>query len=125
MISALNYKPYNKGSISGFMDLQVGILTIKGAKLMAGKDGDQMWVALPQMPSIDDEGNKKYHEIIHVTAPVREHIRQAVILDLREQGHIEPDRSEPRRPSRSKQTNKPEDLSEHLPGSQDDIGVPF
>ena len=124
MIAALNYKPWNKGSIIGFMDIQIGVVTIKGARLMAGKDNGQMWVALPRMPSTDDNGNKNYHEIIHVTAPVIEHIRQAVLCDLEAQGHLEKPKREKsftRRPKATHKTPEGEDLSEHYTDGSDDI----
>jgi DNA-binding cell septation regulator SpoVG len=127
MISPLNFKPYNKGSIIGFMDVQIGLVTIKGARLMAGKDNSQMWIALPQMPGTDDDGGKKYHEIIHVTSPVREHIRKAVIAELELQGHISPGDPAPSTSSKPKprpgksQFRGQEDLGEYYSKPGDDI----
>lgn len=123
MISVLNFKEYRKGSMLGFLDLQISILTVRGAKLMAGRDDSDMWVALPRLPSTDGEGDRKWHEIIHVTAPVREHIRQAVILDLQQQGHLDseqPAQQPAKQPAGTKPPSNNQDLSEHMP-QQDDI----
>lgn len=46
MVSALNFKAFSKGTLVGFFDLQFHSLTVKGCRLMDGKNG--LWVALPQ-----------------------------------------------------------------------------
>ena len=130
-VNVLNFKHYGKGSIIGFMDVQIGLVTIKGARLMAGKDNSQMWIALPQMPGTDDNGDKKYHEIIHVTSPVREHIRKAVIAELELQGHLDPGDPAPAAASKPKprpgksQFRGPEDLGEYYSQPGENIGIPF
>ena len=56
MISALNFKPYDKGSLRGFFDLRYHGLTIKGCRVMESSSG--LWVALPQK-EIDQDGERK------------------------------------------------------------------
>jgi hypothetical protein len=36
-VAALNYKPFDKGAIRGFLDLRYHGLTIKGVRLMFGE----------------------------------------------------------------------------------------
>ena len=47
MISVLNFKPFDRGSIRGFFDLWYHGLTIKSCRLMEGNNG--LWFSFPQI----------------------------------------------------------------------------
>ena len=134
--AALNFKPYDKGSLRGFFDLRYYGLTIKGCRLMNGNGG--LWIALPQK-EIDQDGERKWIDQLYLTAPEMDHVRKLVVADLASQGHI-PNTS-PERRTRPQAASKPaskatiptarrtpegEDLSEFYsnPGD-DDNDIPF
>ena len=87
MISAMNFKPFNKGSIEAFFDLRYYGLTIRGCRLMNGDKG--LWVALPQQKGTNDQGETQYFEQLYLTTPEVQHVRSLVLLDIQQQGHIE------------------------------------
>lgn len=126
-VSALNFKPYEKGAMRGFLDLRYFGLTIKGVRLMTGNNG--LWLAFPQRQGTDDGGQVKYYDQLYLTAPEMDHVRRLVIADLQAQGHIQsPDQGTrgtgQQRPPQQGQYRSPEreDLSEHYThGAEDDI----
>jgi DNA-binding cell septation regulator SpoVG len=123
MVSALNFKPYDKGSLRGFLDLRYHGLTIRGCRLMTGDKG--LWIALPQQ-KIEQDGETKYIEQLYLTAPEAQHVRAIVLADLEHQGHIQRPATEKPRQSHQKpsfRTPEGEDLSEYR--SQPDEDIPF
>jgi DNA-binding cell septation regulator SpoVG len=120
MISAMNFKSFNKGSLKGFFDLRYHGLTVKGCRLMNGDKG--MWIALPQQKGTNAQGDTQYIEQLYLTAPETQHVRSLVLLDLQQQGHI--DRDKPKRQTGNGQYRTPEgeDLSQyHSPPGGDDL----
>ena len=85
-IRALNFKPFDRGSMRGFFDLAYGGLTIKGCRLMSGNNG--LWVAFPQQKG-EQDGETKWFDQMFLTKPEAEHVRRLVIADLQAQGHLE------------------------------------
>ena len=84
---------------------------------MQGNDG--LWFSFPQVKG-EQDGETKYFDQMFLSSLERDHVRKLILLDLQQQGHID----RPKQAPRPKQTNKPEDLSDHLAsGSQD--GIPF
>ena len=125
MISALNYKNFERGAMIGFLDLRYHGLVIKGCRLMSGSNG--LWVALSQHEG-EKDGERKWFDIMHLTSPEQEHVRRMVVADLAAQGHIEPPaRSTSGRGGSAQQAQKHhvspegEDLSEHYTAGDDDI----
>lgn len=121
MISALNFKPFNKGSLRGFFDLRYHGLTIKGCRLMAGKGG--LWVALPQK-EINKDGERKWVDQLYLTPPEMDHVRRLVIADLESQGHLD---HAPKEPAAKRPPYRPpekEDLSEYYTQGTED-NIPF
>jgi DNA-binding cell septation regulator SpoVG len=106
MVSALNYKPYNKGALKGFFDLRYHGLVIKGCRLMGGNNG--LWFAFPQKEQLKD-GEVKYFDQMYLSAPERDHVRKMIIADLLAQGGIE---------------DIPTPVNGHLPSQQED-DIPF
>ena len=98
MISVLNFKPYEHGSIKGFFDLRYHGLTIKGARLMAGPNG--LWVSLPQRKG-EQDGETKYFDQLFLTRPEAEHIRGLVMADLRVSRQMLRQPMRQKRPSRT------------------------
>ena len=82
--------------------------------MLLGYDG--LCFSFPQTKG-EQDGETKYFDMMFLSSLERDHIRQLVVLDLQQQGHI--DRPKQERKARLKQT--PEDLSEYTSGSQDDI----
>ena len=118
MISVLNYKPFDKGSIIGFFDMRYHGLTVKGCKLLEGNDG--LWFSFPQLKSTQD-GETKYFDQMFLTPLEREHVRKLVLIDLVQQGHIEREESRSQRPRAQHQSPEGEDLSEHYTEPGGDI----
>ena len=114
MISVLNYKPFDKGSLKGFFDLRYHGLTIKSCRLMNGSNG--LWFSFPQVKG-EQDGETKYFDQMFMSALERDHVRKLVLLDLQQQGHL--DGQKPKQQGRSKQA--PEDLSGYHSGGDDDI----
>ena len=79
MISALNFKNYDKGAMRGFLDLRYHGLTIKGVRLMSGNNG--LWLALPQQKG-EQDGETKWFDQMFLTKPEAEHVRRLVLADL-------------------------------------------
>lgn len=121
MISVLNWKPYNKGSMKGFFDLRYHGLTVKGCRLMSSNKG--LWFCFPQVKG-EQDGEVKYFDQMFLTSLERDHVRRLIVLDLQKQGHIESSKQEkqPRPQQQTHKTPEGEDLSQHYTGgSQDDI----
>ncbi len=123
MISVLNFKPYDHGSMRGFFDLRYHGLTIKGCRLMNGNKG--LWFSFPQIKA-DENGEVTYYDQMFLTALEREHVRKLVLLDLQQQGHLEQSEPKPtqrRRSAAQHQTPGGENLDQYYssPGG-DDIG---
>lgn len=125
MISVLNYKQFDRGSIKGFFDLRYHGLTIKGCRLMNGSNG--LWFSFPQAKA-EEGGETKYYDQMFLTTPEREHVRALILAELQAQGHIEGrpgKRNRPRANGDSRtgrqQTSGNENLSEHISPGDDDI----
>ena len=65
MISAMNFKTHDKGSIRGFFDLRYHDLTIKGCRLMSSNGG--LWIVFPQRQGQKD-GETKWFVQVYLTA---------------------------------------------------------
>jgi DNA-binding cell septation regulator SpoVG len=87
MVSALNFKSYESGAICGFFDLRYHGSVIKDCRLMRGNNGGH-WLALPQKKG-EKDGETKYFDIIYLTKPEAEHVRNLVIAQLKAEGHID------------------------------------
>ena len=125
MVSALNFKPYDKGAMRGFLDLRYHGLTIKGVRLMSGNHG--LWLAFPQQKG-EQDGETKWFDQMFLTKPEAEHVRRLVIADLQAQGRLEAPTNgnggNGQRPVRM--TPEGEDVSEYYPKPTDDDGdIPF
>ena len=116
----------------GFLDLRYHGLSIKGCRLMSGKNGH--WIALPQREGKDENGELKYYDQLYLSPPEADHVRRLVLLDLERQGHIggaAPANgiTAARRPTthgrggRSHRTPEGEDLSDYY--SQPGDEIPF
>lgn len=120
MIGVLNFKRFDKGAIKGFFDLRYHGLTIKGCRLMTGKNG--LWFSFPQKEADSDDGSVQYFDLMFLTAPEREHVRGLILAELESKGLIERPAgqgrpSKPRRPAQ-----RQEDLSAYHSGPED---IPF
>jgi hypothetical protein len=67
MISVLNYKPFQRGSILGFFDLHYHWLVVKGCRLLIGQNG--YWTAFPQKEGTDKDGKTQYFDQMYLTKP--------------------------------------------------------
>ena len=123
MIGVLNYKPFQRGSILGFFDLRYHGLTIKGCRLMTGKNG--YWMAFPQKEDTDKDGKTQYFDQVYLTKPEAEHVRRLVVAELEAQGVIqnskpaERKKPAPQPPNGFRHPGTGEDLSEHYTQSND------
>lgn len=116
MISVLNFKTFNSGSIRGYFTLRYHGLCIKNCRLMDVNGG--LWFTFPQVKG-EQDGEVKYFDQMFLTPPEREHIRKLIVSELREQGFVE---SEPKKSnSRKPRPAGPEDLSDYGPDNDDSI----
>ena len=124
MISVLNFKAFDRGSMRGFFDLRYHGLTIKGCRLMNGTNG--LWFSFPQIKA-EENGETKYYDQMFLTSLEREHVRKLVLIDLEQQGYIDRPKSKPKptkRRSSTAQHKTPEgeNLDEYYtPPDEDDI----
>ena len=125
MINALNFKPFDRGSLRGFFDFRYHGLVIKGCRLMASNGG--LWVAMPQRKG-EQDGKVKYFDQLYLTPPEQEHVRRLVLVDLQAQRVIDaPVSKGPRKAAQRRsdhQTPEGENLSEYytsIEGLNDDI----
>jgi DNA-binding cell septation regulator SpoVG len=118
MISVLNFKRFERGSILGFFDLRYHGLAIKGCRLMTGQNG--LWVAFPQKEGKDENGAAKYYDQLFLSKPEMEHIRNLVIAELQMQGLIQFAES-PQQHRPHPMPEKREPLSEYMAPTEDDI----
>ena len=86
MISVLNFKQHDQGALIGFFDLRYFGLTIKGCRLMDGRNG--LWIAFPQQ-KVEQSGETKWFDQMYLTPPERQHVRRLVLADLRNQGYVQ------------------------------------
>lgn len=123
MIGTLNFKPYDKGAMRGFLDLRYHGLTIKGVRLMSGNNG--LWLAFPQQRG-EQDGEVKYFDQMFLTKPEAEHVRRLVIADLQDQGHLEAPAGVvgSGQQKTTHRTPEGEDVSEYYPQGADD-DIPF
>ena len=133
-VSALNFKPYDRGAMRGFFDLRYHGLTIKGCRLMVGNNG--LWIALPQKDA-EQDGERKFFDQMYLTAPEMDHVRRMVVSDLEAQGHIGRPNNGTQKRQGSRNNQQPsqcqgghrspegEDLSEYYPQGEDDGDIPF
>jgi DNA-binding cell septation regulator SpoVG len=97
-IRAMNFKPFDRGSMKGFFDLGYGGLTIKGCRLMNGNNG--WWFSFPQQKA-DENGEVKYHDFLFLTPPEKEDVRRLIVAHLLEEGFVSPE------PKQEPQTQTP------------------
>ncbi len=126
MISVLNFKSFERGSIKGFFDLRYYGLTIKSCRLMDGNNG--LWFSFPQTRA-EENGETKWFDMMFMSSLERDHVRKLVLLDLQQQGHLgqEKPKAKPKAQPRAKaahETPEGEDLSEHYTQGQND-DIPF
>ena len=133
-VSALNFKPFERGAMRGFLDLRYHGLTIKGCRLMESNKG--LWIALPQK-EIEQDSSRKWIDQLYLAAPEMEHVRKMAIADLMSQGHVErPAKQSGTNGNNKRQQRAPrqqgghrspegEDLSEYYPQADDDGDIPF
>jgi len=125
MLSVLNFKKFERGSMIGFFDLRYHGLTIKGCRLMAGSNGKPTWFSFPQIKG-EQDGETKYFDLMFLSSPEREHVRAAIVAELVEQGQI-PERGKPSNPAAHRsnwKTPEAEDLSDYRSSGMDD-DIPF
>ena len=118
MVSVLNFKPFQRGSILGFFDLRYHGLVVKGCRLMNGQNG--YWMAFPQKEGTDKDGNPQYFDQMYLTKPEADHIRRLVVAELEAQGFIEhatkPAQLPKTQPSNGfRHPDTGEDLSDYMP----------
>ena len=121
MVSALNFKPMDRGALRGFFDLRYHGLTIKGCRLMDGSNG--RWVALPQIKT-EVGGETKWFDQMFLSPLEMEHVRKLAIADLESQGHIKGQGDQGQRFRKRRTNPEDEDLAEYGPRHADD-GMPF
>jgi len=117
MISVLNFKPFDSGSLKGFFTLLYHGLSIKNCRLMTGDNG--LWFSFPQQKeNLGDE--VKYHDQMFLSPPERDHVTRLIVLDLEQQGHLDA----PKQPAKAKRVPIPkapsQDISDHFTSGQDD-----
>ena len=116
MISVLNWKSYDQGSMRGFFDLRYHGLTIRGCRLMSGSNG--LWFSFPQVKG-EQDGETKWFDQMFLSSLERDHVRRLIVLDLQLQGHMEKPKQEKQQTHKSPEG---EDLSQHYSSAtQDDI----
>jgi DNA-binding cell septation regulator SpoVG len=128
-IRILNFKPYRQGSMLGFFSLGYGGIVVKDCRLMAGRDGKPPWIAYPSK-QLEQDGQTKYIDQITMSNDDREHIRRAVVMQLRHRGDIE---GEPQRQTRSQGTSSrgsdarahEKGLDDYFPEADDGSDIPF
>jgi DNA-binding cell septation regulator SpoVG len=118
MISALNFKAYEKGALRGFFDLRYHGLTIKGCRLMDGTNG--LWIAFPQRQG-EKDGEVQYFDLMYLTPPERDHVRRLAVADLKAQGHIQPETAQAAPAKQNHRTFEGENLGQHYTQQDDDI----
>jgi hypothetical protein len=94
---------------------------------MSGNGG--LWIALPQKES-EQDGERKYFDLMYLTPPEAEHVRKLVLADLEAQGHIDrpvAPKSARQRPARANhKTPEGEDVSQYYSSQADnDDDIPF
>jgi DNA-binding cell septation regulator SpoVG len=124
MVSVLNFKPFQRGSIVGFFDLRYHGLTIKGCRLMNGQKG--YWMAFPQKEGTDKDGKTQYFDQMYLTKPEADYVRRLVVAKLEAQGHIDhvkqPAQPHQQRPVKGfRHPDTGEDLSDYMPPPDDHI----
>lgn len=127
MIAAINYRPWQRGSVMGIFDLIFYSATVRGCKVMTGKGG--FWISLPQQSYTDKNNETKYSDVVQMTSALMNHVRRIVTEQLIMEGHLaEPSKPRPApapQPTggfRNPDTN--EDLSMHVTTAADD-DIPF
>ena len=123
MISVMNFKTFDRGSIKGFFDLRYHGLTIKSCRLMNGNKG--LWFCFPQIKA-EENSEVTYYDQMFLTSLEREHVRKLVLLDLQQQGHLEqsePSHTQRRRSAAQHRTPEGENLDQYYSSTdEDDIG---
>ena len=82
MIEILNFKPFEKNTLKGFLDLKmtnIG-LTIKGCTCHQ-KDG-QRWIGLPARPYEDEGGNNTWASILYFEDEFHKKFQRAALEAL-------------------------------------------
>lgn len=64
MIKIINYKPINKNTLVGFVDISIPQFGLEIYGCTHFKKGSQEWVSFPQKEYTDKEGVKKYLSIV-------------------------------------------------------------
>ncbi|GAB6907627.1 hypothetical protein DESC_240063 [Desulfosarcina cetonica] len=123
-VAAMNFRPFDRGSIQGFFDLRYHGLTIRGCRLISTNGGQ--WIAFPQRQG-EQDGEVKYYELMHLTAPEMDHVRKLVLADLQAQGHFERSKKKATSKPPAKATHRTpegEDLTEYYSQPESD-DIPF
>ena len=94
MISAINYRKWQRGSVMGIFDLNFYGATVRGCKVMTGKNG--FWISLPQQSYTDKNNETKYTDVIQMTSAMMNHVRRIIIEQLLIEGYIKGPASKPR-----------------------------
>jgi DNA-binding cell septation regulator SpoVG len=124
MVSVLNFKPFQRGSILGFFDLRYHGLVVKGCRLMTGQNG--YWMAFPQKEGNDKDGKTQYFDQLYLAKPEADYVRRLVVAELEAQGHIQQTKqSQPQQRSANgfRHPDTGEDLSDYMPPPDD--GLPY
>ena len=122
MISVLNFKKFERGSLLGFFTLRYHGLSIQNCRLMAGKNGSGPWFSFPQI-KVEKDGETEYHDLMYLTPPEREHVRALIMAELQAQGHVEAPKTKKQGNGKGQyRTPEKEDLAEYYPEPDD---LPF
>ena len=112
----------------GIFDLNFYGATVRGCKVMTGKNG--FWISLPQQSYTDKNNETKYTDVIQMTSAMMNHVRRIIIEQLLIEGYIKGPASKPRPAPEAKTAggfrhpDTGEDLSEHVTTTSDD-DIPF
>ena len=121
IIELVNFKPYQRGALKGFFDLQIGILTISGCSYFE-KEGKR-WFTFPNKPYEDKNGQTAYQEIIQTTNAIYGHLRTEVMRQI-DAFNGKPEKN--KRPSSKSyqegyRTSEGEELSQYYSSGDEDI----
>lgn len=118
-VAAMNYKPFDRGSMRGFFDLRYHGLTIKSCRLMESNGGH--WIALPSR-QVEQDGQTKYLDIVELTKSESDHVRRLAIADLESQGHLTRPARQERLQSKPRPAVQPSARPTHRTPEGEDVG---
>jgi len=77
-----NVKPYSKGALRAFFDLEMeGLLTIYGCTYFV--KGESHWISMPSKQYKDKDGNDKYQPVVEMPAERLTKLRDLVMPQLK------------------------------------------